>query len=352
VAVSSVGCLPDGTEVGECRLRNDSGMQASILTLGATLRTLLAPNHRGEFADVVLGYDSIEDYLRGTNYLGATIGRYANRIAHGRFRIGGQDYQLALNNGPNAAHGGTTGFDRKVWQIDGTDLDGGAAVHLSLLSPDGDQGYPGELVVRLSYRLSNDNALRIDYTARSSRRTILNLSHHSYWNLAARDDALQAYLSIESDAYTPLDQHMIPTGELRAVAGTVFDFRTPQVIAARMRDAAEPQLAIGSGYDHNFVLRGAPGTLRLAARLVERRAGRALELLTTEPGLQFYAGNTLSGLPPGKGGRLHRPGEGVALEPQHFPDSPNHPHFPSTLLEPGRTWTSSTVFRFLTVPAS
>jgi len=327
-------------------------MQAAVLTLGATLRRLLAPNHRGELADVVLGYDSVEDYLRGTDYLGATIGRYANRIAGGRFSLGGQDYQLALNAGPNAQHGGTQGFDRKVWRVDGTDLDGGAALHLSLLSEDGDQGYPGELAVRLSYRLSDDNQLRIDYSARSSRSTIVNLTHHSYWNLAGYGDALQAHLSIESDAYTPLDPQMIPTGELRPVAGSAFDFRAPQLIGARMHDPSEPQLAIGRGYDHNFVLRGVPGTLRLAARLEDRHVGRAFELLTTEPGLQFYAGNTLSGFPLGKGGRLHRPGDGVALEPQHFPDSPNHPHFPSTLLEPGRAWSSTTLFRFLTMAAA
>lgn len=340
------GQLPSGAEVLECSLANGAGMEARILTLGATLRSLLIPDVRGESRDVVLGFDRVEDYLRGSDYLGATIGRFANRIARGRFSLGSRAYQLSCNSPPNAEHGGVEGFDRRIWSISGSAEDAGAAsVTLSLLSPDGDQGFPGELVVRVTYTLREDE-LRLDYSARASATTVVNLTHHSYWNLAGGGDALGARLSIEADAYTPVDEHMIPTGELRPVEGTVFDFRTPQAIGARIRDASEPQLAIGHGYDHNFVLRGAAGALHRAARLEDPRSGLALELLTTEPGLQLYTGNCLSGAIPGKGGCLYRQGDGVALEPQHFPDSPNKAHFPSTVLEAGRDWSSTTVFRF------
>lgn len=352
VSKSIVGRLPSGVEVVECRLTNNVGTEATILTLGATLRTFEVADARGHFDDLVLGFDTVEEYLRGSDYFGATVGRYANRIANGRFSVGGKSYQLAINNVPNAEHGGAEGFDRRVWSIDGTDVANGAALALSLVSPDGDQGYPGELTVHLTYTLTNDNELRIDYTASTSAPTVLNLTHHSYWNLAGATagDALRARLSVEADAYTPVDAHLIPTGEVRPVAGTVFDFRTPQVIAARIRDGSDPQLALGRGYDHNFVLRGAPGSLRPAARLEDPRSGRALELLTTEPGLQVYTGNFLSGAVLGKGQHLYRQGDAIALETQHFPDSPNHPHFPSTVLEPGREWSSTTVYRFSRKP--
>ncbi len=347
VSCRVAGRLPSGAEVLECSLTNGSGMEARILTLGATLRALRIPDARGESCDVVLGFDRVEDYLRGRDYFGATIGRFANRIARGRFSLGGCRYQLACNSPPNAEHGGDDGFDRRLWSIEGSGEDAGAAsITLCLVSPEGDQGFPGELVVRLTYTLTHDDELRLDYTARASATTLVNLTHHSYWNLAGGGDALMARLSIEADAYTPVDEHMIPTGELRPVGGTAFDFRTPHTIGARIRDASEPQLAIGRGYDHNFVLRGTPNSLRRAARLEDPRSGRALELLTTEPGLQLYTGNFLSGAVPGKGGCLYRPGDGIALEPQHFPDSPNQAHFPSTVLEAGRDWSSSTVFRF------
>jgi aldose 1-epimerase len=304
----------------------------------------------GEIADVVLGYDSVLEYLHGREYFGATVGRYANRIAHGRFRVGSTWYELERNAPPNAEHGGEQGFDRKIWTLEGTDIADGAAVRLSLVSPDGDQGYPGELRVEVTYTLTNDNELKIEYSATTSATTVINLTNHSYWCLAgaATADALHARLSIEADAYTPVDEHLIPTGELRPVQGTVFDFRTPRVIAERIRDGSEPQLAIGRGYDHNFALRGAKSRLRRAARLEDPRSGRVLELLTTEPGVQFYTGNFLSGAVVGKGRRLYRQGDGIALETQHFPDSPNHPEFPSTILEAGHTWRSTTIYRFST----
>ena len=345
---SIAGTLPSGAEVVECRLSNALGMQASILTLGATLRSLLVPDARGALGDVVLGFDSVEGYLRGNDYFGATIGRYANRIANGRFSLAGKHYQLTINAAPNTEHGGAEGFDRKLWQIDGMTVENGAALRLVLVSPDGDQGYPGELTVHLTYTLTNDNELWIEYAATTSATTIVNLTNHNYWNLGIDTDVLGANLLIEADAYTPVDANQIPTGEERSVAGSVFDFRTAQPIGSRIRDGSEPQLAIGRGYDHNFILRGAPGRLRRAARLEDRRSGRVLELLTTEPGLQLYTGNFLSGGVLGKGRRLYRQADGIALETQHFPDSPNQPHFPSTVLEPGEVWSSTTVHRFLT----
>jgi aldose 1-epimerase len=341
----SIGRLSDGRGVIECRLTNGVGTEASVLTLGATLRTLRVADAAGNFDDIVLGFDTPDEYLRGSDYFGATIGRYANRIAHGRFEVGGKRYQLEPNAAPNAEHGGVDGFHRRIWNIEGTDSANGAALHLSLVSPEGDQGYPGELTVHLKYTLTQNNDLRIDYRARTSAATILNVTNHTYWALAGERDALLARLAVEADAYTPVDSALIPTGEIRAVAGTPFDFRVPRVIASRIRDASEPQLIFGRGYDHNFVLRGRAGTLRAAARLEDPRSGRVVEVLTTEPGLQVYTGNFISGAVTGKGGRLYRQGEGIALETQHFPDSPNHPQFPSTILEPGREWSSTTVYR-------
>jgi aldose 1-epimerase len=350
VSQSLAGKLSSGAEIIECRLVNDVGTEAAILTLGATLRSLVVSDALGAFGDVVLGYDTVGEYLLGREYFGATIGRYANRIANGRFCLGGKQYELERNSPPNAEHGGADGFDRRVWSIEGTDIANGAVLKLSLVSPDGDQGYPGELRVELTYTLTNDNELRIDYSATTSAPTIINLTNHSYWNLAgaAAADALQAFLTIEADAYTPVDEHLIPTGQLRAVQGSAFDFRSPQQIASRIRDGSDPQLTVGRGYDHNFALRAANGQLRPAARLEDPRSGRVLELLTTEPGVQLYTGNFLSGGILGKGRRLYRQGDGIALETQHFPDSPNHRKFPSTLLEPGSVWSSMTVYRFST----
>ncbi len=349
VSRSFAGRLPCGHEVSEFRLRNRLGTEAAILTLGATLRRFIVADAHGDFDDVVLGFDTVEEYLHGRHYFGATVGRYANRIAQGRFSVGGKHYQLAQNDPPNAEHGGEEGFDRKVWSVEGTTVGDGAALMLSLVSPDGDQGYPGALTVHLTYTLTNDDELRIDYRATATATTILNLTHHSYWNLApnADGDALDARLRVEADGFTPVDEHLIPTGEVRPVAATAFDFRTAHVVSSRIRDGSEPQLLIARGYDHNFVLRGAVGCLRRAACLEDPRSGRVLEVSTTQPGLQVYTGNFLTGAVVGKGRRLYRQGDGIALETQHFPDSPNHPQFPSTVLEPGCVWSSTTVYRFL-----
>jgi aldose 1-epimerase len=352
VSQSVVGRMSDGTAVEEYRLTNARGTQADILSLGAALRALHHTDALGAREDIVLGFDRFEEYLEGRHYFGATVGRYANRIARGQFRLEGKLYQIPLSDPPNSEHGGEEGFDRRVWRMQGTHERQGPALTLALVSPDGDQGFPGELRVELTYTLTDANELRIDYRASTSAPTIINLTNHSYWCLAgaAGGDALGAHLKVEADVYTPVDAHLIPTGELRSVAGTVFDFRAAQPIAARIREGSEPQLAWGRGYDHNFVLRGAPGGLRPAARLEEFRSGRVLEVLTTEPGLQLYTGNFLSGGIRGKGRRLYRQGDGIALETQHFPDSPNHANFPSTVLVPGRVWSSTTIYRLHAQP--
>ena len=351
VSQATVGRLATGEEVIECRLMNTRGTEAAILTLGATLRACVVADARGEFADVVLGVDTVGGHLRSKDCFGATIGRYANRIANGRFRIGDRQYQLELNDPPNSEHGGVDGFHRRLWNIEGTDDTKGAAVRLSLVSPDGDQGYPGQLTVHLTYTLTNDDELRLEYRATSTRTTILNLTNHSYWALggAGAGGALDARLRIDADAYLPVDSTLIPTGEVAPVEGTAFDFRSGQVIASRIRDGSGPQLLFGRGYDHNFVLRPARGPLRTAARLEDSRSGRVLEVLTTEPGLQLYTGNFLNGAVLGKNRHLYRQGDGIALETQHFPDSPNQPHFPTTVLEPGQVWSSTTVYRFSTM---
>ena len=341
-----MGRCPGGETIEECRLRNARGTEAAILTLGATLQALWVRDARGEWADVVLGFDTAEEYLTGGDYFGATVGRYANRIANGRFSIGGASHQLELNAPPNAEHGGRDGFHRRVWSIDGTDHRNGAALMLSLVSPDGDEGFPGRLEVHMTYTLSDGDELRIEYRAVTSRPTVINLTHHSYWALSEPGAVLDARLRIEADAYTPVNSLLIPTGDIAPVDGTPFDFRAPRVLSSRIRDGSCSQLVIGRGYDHNFVLRGPGASLRPAARLEDPRSGRVLEVLTTEPGLQLYTGNFLNGTVPGKSRRLYRQGDGIALETQHFPDSPNQPQFPTTRLDPGRIWNSATTYRF------
>jgi aldose 1-epimerase len=350
VSRETVGRCATGEEIVECRLTNSRGTEAAILTLGATLRTCVVADASGEWADVVLGFDTVEEYLSGNEYFGATVGRYANRIANGRFSIGAASHQLELNAPPHAEHGGREGFHRRLWRIEDTDDRDGAALTLSLVSPDGDQGYPGRLEVRLTYRLTNDDELRLEYRATTSRLTVLNLTHHSYWTLSEAGATLDARLRIDADSYAPVNSSLIPTGAIAPVEGTPFDFRAPTPISSRIRDGSCPQLVFGRGYDHNFVLRPSSGSLRMAARLEDSRSGRVLEVLTTEPGLQLYTANFLNGGVSGKNRRLYRQGDGIALETQHFPDSPNHPQFPTTVLEPGHVWRSATTYRFSTLP--
>ena len=347
VAEQPFGRLPDGTEVRLFTLDNGRGMRATITNYGGIVTSLRVPGPGGDTADVVLGYDSLEGYLRGSPYFGAIVGRYANRIAKARFTLDGRTYTLAANDNGNSLHGGLRGFDKVVWHAtpfqDSTEV----GVRLSYVSADGDEGYPGRLDVEVTYALTDAHALRIDYRARADKPTVLNLSHHGYFNLAghASGDILGQEIEILADRFTPVDSLLIPTGEVRAVSGTPMDFRTPTAMGARIAQD-DQQLRFGRGYDHNWVLNGEAGTLRLVARVRELRSRRVMEVYTTEPGIQFYSGNFLDGTNVGKGGVPYRHRAGFCLETQHFPDSPNHPDFPSTVLRPGQEMRSTTVYRF------
>jgi aldose 1-epimerase len=349
---SSFGRLPDGTEVGLFTLTNARGLEVRAISYGAIILSVRAPDRRGQLDDVTLGCDDLEGYLTRSRYFGAVVGRYGNRIADGRFTLDGKTFQLATNNGRNHLHGGIKGFDKVVWSAQPHARDGHTAVAFSYTSPDGEESYPGTLKARVSYTLTERNELVIEYEATTDKPTPLNLTQHSYFNLAGegRGDILQHVLTLEADRYTPVDDTSIPTGELAPVAGTPFDFRQPTAIGARI-DADHEQLRIGSGYDHNFVLRDgpAPGGLRHAARVVDPASGRTLDVATTEPGVQFYAGTHLGGQV-GKSGHAYGARTGFCLETQHFPDSPNKPQFPSTILRPGRTYRSKTVFTFGVAP--
>jgi aldose 1-epimerase len=343
------GTLADGTAVEAVELSNASGMRARIIALGATLQALHVPDRNGRVADVVLGYASAREYLEKPQYFGVTVGRYANRIAGGRFALDGRTYTVEKNDGPNHLHGGVRGFDKALWRIESVSHGQEARVTLSHVSPDGDSGYPGKLRVTAMYSLNDLNELTIEYRARTDKPTIVNLTNHSYFNLAGEDstvDALDHRLTLFADAYTPVDQTLIPTGERRPVEGSVFDFRTPRTIGERIRDASEAQLLIARGYDHNFIVNGSPGTLRPAARLEDPVSGRIMELLVTAPAVQFYTGNFLNGTTAGKSGHIYRQSDAVCLEPQTFPDSPNRPDFPSARLDPGQEYVSTMVFRF------
>jgi aldose 1-epimerase len=323
------------------------GVEATLTPYGATIVSLTVPDRAGRRADVVLGFDALEGYLGEHPFFGSIVGRYANRIRGGRFTLGGVEYTLARNDGENHLHGGVRSFGKVLWNARELATPSGPGLELSYLSPDGEEGYPGELATRVTYSVTEAGELRIDYEASSSKDTIVNLSGHSYFNLAGQGDGdiLAHELWIDADRFTPVGPGLIPTGELRKVDGTPFDFRTPLAIGARIGDA-DPQLVLGKGYDHNFVLNGTAGELRRAARVRDPRTGRVLELLTTEPGLQFYSGNFLDGTLRGKGGRQYPRRSGLCLEPQRFPDSPNQPGFPSAVLKRGERYRSTTVYRF------
>ena len=341
------GMMADGQAIDLYTLTNQSGMEASIINYGGIVVTLKTPDRDGKPGDVVLGYDKLDDYLKDTAHFGALIGRYGNRIGKASFTLDGVLYKLPANNGPNTLHGGPKGFDRVVWQ--GRDVSDAQSQHLELtyLSKDGEEGFPGNLSVTVVYTLTNNNELRIDYSATTDKDTVVNLTNHSYFNLAGQGegDILGHELTLFADKFTPSDKGLIPTGELRSVEGTPFDFRKPVAIGARIGQNDE-QLKIGGGYDHNFVLTSGGGALALAARVYEPRKGRVMEVLTTEPGIQFYTGNFLDGGVPGKGGKAYPKRSGLCLETQHFPDSPNHPQFPSTVLRPGGRYQTTTVYRF------
>lgn len=341
------GTTADGSAVEIFALKNSGGMEARIMTYGGIVVSLTVPDREGKFDDVVLGYDSLAEYERHTAHFGALIGRYANRIANAQFVLDGEVYQLAANNGPNHLHGGRQGFDRRIWTARPSDRAEGAALELRYVSADGEEGYPGNLDVKACYTLTEANELKIEYWAVADRDTIVNLTNHSYFNLngAGSPSILDHELLINAGRFTPTDNTSIPHGELRSVEGTPFDFRHRCGIGSRI-DADNEQLRFASGYDHNWVLNKTENELSLAASVFEPTSGRRMDVETTEPGIQFYSGNYLDASMKGKGGREYPFRSGLCLEAQHFPDSPNQPDFPSTVLHPGEEYLQTTVYRF------
>jgi aldose 1-epimerase len=336
-----------GTPIEQFTLTNRNGIEVRAITYGGIITSLKTPDRAGTLGDIVLGFESIDGYLGDHPFFGAIIGRYGNRIAKGRFTIDGAEYKLATNNGPNHLHGGNKGFDKVIWKAAPVEaMPGQSAVKFSYTSADGEEGYPGTLTVDVTYTLNNNNELIVDYLARTDKPTHVNLTQHSYFNLAGAGDILGHELTIDGDRYTPVDATLIPTGELAPVEGTPLDFRKSTAIGARINDA-HPQIKNGSGYDHNWVLsRSAKPELQRAARVVEPTSGRTMDVATTEPGIQFYAGNFLDGKLIGKGGKSYGHRAGFCLETQHYPDTPNQKDFPTTLLQPGAEYKTRTVFAF------
>jgi aldose 1-epimerase len=347
VTKTSFGKTVAGENVDLYTLRNAHGVEAKITNYGGILISLKVPDRNGKFDDVVLGFNNLDDYLKGHPYFGALIGRYGNRIAKGRFTLNGVEYKLAVNNGENHLHGGIKGFDKVVWTGREMKTSAGPAVVLTYLSKDGEEGYPGNLRVRVVYTLTNNDELKIDYTATTDKDTVINLTHHSYFNLAGEGngDILNHRVTIVANRFVPTDAGSIPTGELRRVASTPFDFLKPHAIGERINQNEE-QLKFGNGYDHTWVINGRAGTMRLAATAYEPTSGRVMQVWTTEPGMQFYTGNFLDGTLTGKSGKIYQRRFGFCFETQHFPDSPNHPSFPTTTLRKGATYKSTTIYRF------
>jgi len=346
---ASFGHTADGQDVQIVTLTNSHGMRARVMSYGASLQSLLVPDRNGKLADVVLGYDTLQGYLDRRQYFGATVGRYANRIAHGTFTLDGKPYTLSLNDGANSLHGGSKGFDMQVWKV--LDVKGGAtpSVTMEYVSPDGDQGYPGTLTVKATYTLSDDDQLKIAYVATTDKPTIVNLSNHTYWNLGGEGSGtvMEQTLMIPGDAITPVsDAAAIPTGEIASVAGTPYDFRVSKPIGRDIRDGRSQQLLFGHGYDMNWVLSRKDIEPRVVARVEDPRSGRVMTIWSGKPGLQFYSGNFLDGTTVGKSHHIYRQGDAFVLEPQLFPDTPNHAAFGSARLAPGETYRNVIVYRF------
>ncbi len=344
------GKTPDGQPVDLYVLSNKNGVEAAITNYGGAVVSLKVPDRNGKFGDVVLGYDSLDGYVNDKSYFGAIVGRYGNRIGHAQFSLDGTTYTLAKNNGENSLHGGIKGFNKAVWAAKELPVKNGQSLELTYLSKDGEEGFPGNLHVRVVYTLTDSSELKIEYSATTDKKTVVNLTNHTYFNLAGpgSGDILGHQLVIEADKFTPVDAALIPTGELRDVPGTPLDFGKATAIGARI-DQDDEQLKLGHGYDHNFVLRRAAGApISLAARVVEPNTGRVLEVWTTEPGVQFYTGNFLDGTARGKGGLTYARRSAFCLETQHFPDSPNQPKFPSVVLNPGEKYSTTTTYKFTT----
>ncbi|MGP7796597.1 aldose epimerase family protein [Sphingomonas sp. CLY1604] len=346
---TAFGTLPDGTAVEAVTLVGANGVRARIMTLGATLQSLEAPDRNGTLADITLGYDDAASYVTNPNFWGQTVGRYANRIAGGKFVLDGKTYQLPLNDKTNSLHGGTKGFEKAIWRITEVKSGAQASVTMTLTSPDGDQGYPGKVDATVTYSLDDKGALTIDMGAVTDKPTIINLTNHALFDLAGEGSQGGIYahrMTIPARRFTPVDKALIPTGELKPVAGSVFDFTQGRIVGAGIRDGRDPQIVIGRGYDHNFVLdKGATSEPQLAARVEDPASGRVLEVLTTEPGVQFYSGNFLDGTFVGKQGHVYRMGDGIALEPQKFPDTPNQPAFGSARVDPGKPYHHRMIYR-------
>lgn len=346
ISKAPFGKTSDGHPVDIYTLRNRGGMEARIMTYGGIVVSLKTPDKSGKFDDIVLGYDHLEAYIKRSPFFGALVGRYGNRIANGKFSLNGKTYSLAVNsNGVNHIHGGLKGFDKVVWTANPLETSNGPALQLHYLSKDGEEGFPGNLSVTAIYTVTQDNALRLDFEATTDKDTICNLTHHSYFNLRGAGDVLDYLVQIHAGRFTPVDANLIPTGELRPVSGTPFDFLKPAAIGDRI-NSDDAQIRFARGYDHNWVFDKPPGRLGVAARVVDKVSGRSMEVSTTEPGMQFYTGNFLDGTIIGKNGQAYQRRHAFCMEPQHFPDSPNHPNFPSVELKPGQVYKNTIIYKF------
>jgi aldose 1-epimerase len=350
ITAQAYGTTADNIAVEEYTLSNQQGMKVKIITYGGIITSIRVPDRNGFFENVALGYDNLPQYETENLYFGAIIGRYGNRIGNAKFTLAGKTYPLFVNNGANSLHGGAKGFDKRVWSAKPSEVKNGVALELRYTSPDGEEGYPGKLDVTVVYTLTNDNDLQIDYTATADAATVVNLTNHSYFNLAGNGTGTiyDHIMMLNANHYTPVDGGLIPTGEIAPVTGTPFDFTMPKKIGAQLRDAHE-QIVLGRGYDHNFVLNRPAGdktSMVLAARVYEPDMGRVMEVWTKEPAVQFYTGNFMDGTRIGSSGKLYRQGDAFALETQHFPDSPNKPDFPPTVLRPGETYQTTTTYKF------
>jgi len=340
------GKTADGKAAEIYTLTNSKGTEAKITNYGAIVVSLRVADRNGKFDDVVLGYDTLDGYLKDTAYFGGIVGRYANRIAKGKFSLNGKEYTLVVNNGENHLHGGTKNFETMIWKAKSSIVKDGASLELNYFSKDGEEGYPGNLKVKVIYTLTENNELKIDYSATTDKDTVINLTNHSYFNLAGAGSGtiLNHLMQINADRFTPTDSGSIPTGELRNVKSTPFDFSAPTAIGARIEQADE-QLKLGSGYDHNYILNKNGQLLTLAAKVYEQSSGREMEVFTTEPAMQFYSGNFLNGIK-GKNGKIYQKRDAFCLETEHYPDSPNQPEFPTTVLKPNQKYSQTTIYKF------